>query len=1858
MKQALCLCLLLFAAVDVLATEIGQQTNGYTVASHPVDTTTPGRHHHKEPVVIADGDRIFAAWISFSSPDNPSSARIQVATTTDLAQWQRPVTLNSTYGEGTAGDPFFALNPLTHEVYLVGVGGHLEEILLWKEEDFTNPTPPPGTQICHRVYLDVDKPSVTVSPSGEIYVAHLTGNSIHVHRLNNLDQKWYVLELSTAHLDASPQSPIVVVYRLPGTNVEKISVLFEDYKGTEEDRIIAWTSPVADPGLWTSTNPENPVLVDDPEFVSRPIGRLLLGNESPVIAGVEGTREISSMLMARYNDATGKIGVVWHERKSASSSGVRFVELNPDPEHEGLGTPTGPVIAGNQFHPAIAANPDGSYMVSYYDTPESSINYNLKVAHISGDGQFAEPILIPGSSSTPAGYETEVGEYQDIRYAPESGSWYASFIRVTGTCPDCQCPNCQGDTYVAKITPCTITVSPTSVPPVPASGGSVHFDVTMTPEGCGSWMPTWSVSPPPDWASIDNTATRDTSGSFNVTVQANTDSQRQATITVDGNSIVITQQAQGCATLPRRASVAPQLASRTDHPVLAVFGEWEGTFYYDWYERLPEETTPRLLFKHTSSISVTPSQPLTYYSGVVRNACGQTASLAEVPLYLCVPTIDTQPADQVVPRGGSASLTVAASPAIAGQPMTYTWWSYDTGQIVGSGPTLNVTPAPGTTRVYYAHVNTDCSGIPFSVQARAATVTGCELAATAYSDRSIAPGQTVTLSASIAGTQVLPSDTEYTWYYGPEPGTEYVSGVGLWSITPTPQTTTTYWVRVKDGTCTAESNPVTVRICVPVITSQPQGTLIRAGQTTSLSVGVTPLNNETLYYQWYAGAKGDVTNPVSGATSSTFTTPALTATTSYWVRVTSSCGATTDSAAAVVTVCNNPVINSVTPTRYIRYGGSASHQVSATGNNLTYQWYIGSSGNTSVPMKGSTLSSISQSPSNTTTYWARITSSSLCTTDSPAMVIDVCTDPPITTQPASATINSGQPATLTVATSATGATYQWYLGTGAAIQGATSASLTVTPTADTQYSAQVTRGACTSTSDTATVTVCALAVSLAGGTNIASGQNATLTASVSNTRGTYVSVEWYAGTGTNSLLIASGSGLGQKTVSPANTTQYWVRVSDGTCTVDSTPVTVRVCVPVIASQPQGTVIRANQTASLSVGVTPLNNETLQYQWYVGAKGDVTHPVSGATSSTFTTPALTATTSYWVRVTSSCNATTDSAAAVVTVCNNPVISSVTPTRYIRYGGSASHQVSATGNNLTYQWYTGSPGNTSVPIQGSTLSSLSQSPASTTTYWARVASYGLCTIDSPAMVIDVCTDPPITTQPAPKTINSGQSATLTVATSVSGATYQWFLGTGAIIQGATSSSLTVTPAADTQYFAQVTRGACTSTSDTATVTVCTLAASLSGGTNIASGQSATLYAGVSSSRDTYPSYEWYAGTGASSYVIGSGQGLSQKTVTPSVTTQYWVRISDGICTADSAPVTVSVCKPTITAQPQGKTVNSGQTATLSVTATGAPLSYQWYIGAAGNTAQPIAGATSASYTTPPMSATTSYWVRVTGCTTADSTSATVTVCALPAITSGPTADTQRYPNTWGWMLMTASGTNLTYQWFTGQSGDTSQPVPGCTSANCNFLLTTSKYYWVRINGTCGTLNSPAVIHPVSPTITQQPQSAAVPPNATPTLSLTATGTDLTYQWYRGSTGNTATPMSGATAATFTVPPVTTAPVSYWCKVTSVGNSTAIDYSAEATISFCTGPSTYGPYAQYFGYNQWMLSVGAYLEEDMGNFYCAWYTGVPGNVAQSVFQYEGGNYTYVTATGTQTWWCRAWYNDHSCYTDSGGATIYKVQ
>ena len=76
-------------------------------------------------------------------------------------------------------------------------------------------------------------------------------------------------------------------------------------------------------------------------------------------------------------------------------------------------------------------------------------------------------------------------------------------------------------------------------------------------------------------------------------------------------------------------------------------------------------------------------------------------------------------------------------------------------------------------------------------------------------------------------------------------------------------------------------------VVAPAITTQPTGTTIATSYTATLSLVATGTPAPTI--QWYQGATGTTTTPV-GTNSSTFTTSALSATTSYWARVTNGGG--------------------------------------------------------------------------------------------------------------------------------------------------------------------------------------------------------------------------------------------------------------------------------------------------------------------------------------------------------------------------------------------------------------------------------------------------------------------------------------------------------------------------------------------------------------------------------------------------------------------------------------------------------------------------------------------------------------------------------------------------------------------------------------------------------------------------------------------------------------------------------------------------------------------------------------------------------------------------------------------------------
>lgn len=340
----------------------------------------------------------------------------------------------------------------------------------------------------------------------------------------------------------------------------------------------------------------------------------------------------------------------------------------------------------------------------------------------------------------------------------------------------------------------------------------------------------------------------------------------------------------------------------------------------------------------------------------------------------------------------------------------------------------------------------------------------------------------------------------------------------------------------------------------------------------------------------------------------------------------------------------------------------------------------------------------------------------------------------------------------------------------------------------------------------------------------------------------------------------------------------------------------------------------------------------------------------------------------------------------------------------------------------------------------------------------------------------TTPAIGTHPASVQIAIGNSATFSVAATGGSLSYQWYFGTSGNtanpVSGATSGSFT-TPSLSNgaSYWVRVSNTAGDVNSNTATATVLTPASISShpASISIASGNSTTFSVSASGSS---PAFQWYSGNSGNTANPISGATFNSYT-TPSLTTttSYWVRVSNAVSSSDSNTATATVITaPAITTHPVSSTIANGSTKTFSVVATGTSPAYQWYSGNSGDMSNPVSGATSSSYTTPALTSTASYWVRVSNLAgNVNSNTATATVAFPPVIISQPVSATIKR-NTATTLNVVATGAALTYQWYQATSPNLTNAISGATSSSYTTpILTGSKNYWVRVSNGAGNANS---------------------------------------------------------------------------------------------------------------------------------------------------------------------------------------------
>ena len=339
--------------------------------------------------------------------------------------------------------------------------------------------------------------------------------------------------------------------------------------------------------------------------------------------------------------------------------------------------------------------------------------------------------------------------------------------------------------------------------------------------------------------------------------------------------------------------------------------------------------------------------------------------------------------------------------------------------------------------------------------------------------------------------------------------------------------------------------------------------------------------------------------------------------------------------------------------------------------------------------------------------------------------------------------------------------------------------------------------------------------------------------------------------------------------------------------------------------------------------------------------------------------------------------------------------------------------------------------------------------------------------------------ISTQPTPQLVCPGSPAAFNVIATGTNLTYQWRRD-GIDIPGATSSShhiLTPTIADEADYDVVITGSCGTVTSDAASLimygtpaiatqpasqTVCT-------GTNVTF--SITAPAGVSTTGLTY---QWRKG-GVN--IIGANSNVyTISNANTSHAGDYDLVISSPCGTSlTSNPATLTVNAPAaITTQPTAVAVCSGESATFTVGATGAGLTYQWRKGGTN-----ITNATAATYTisNATLADAASYDVVVTGtCGNATSAAAVLEIKPLTAITTQPTAQVvcEGASATFS-VAATGSGT-LTYQWKKDGS-----PIAAATSATYSITSATAAHagtYTVDVTAGCGTVTSTGAVLTVNP------------------------------------------------------------------------------------------------------------------------------------------------------------------------------------
>ncbi|MFT3680741.1 MAG: Ig-like domain-containing protein [Ferruginibacter sp.] len=1118
----------------------------------------------------------------------------------------------------------------------------------------------------------------------------------------------------------------------------------------------------------------------------------------------------------------------------------------------------------------------------------------------------------------------------------------------------------------------------------------------------------------------------------------------------------------------------------------------------------------------TATVTVTPPLGSNAYTVTTTDASG--CSRTSTPVTV---TVNPLPVANPItgPSAVCVSSTITLTPNASGAgSLSYTWSSSNTAVATVSNAGVVTGVAAGTVNITYTVTDGNtCSSTsatyPVTVNARPVV----SFTATPTNPICASTNATYTTQAG---------QSNYIWSVPGTAGTDYniiSGGIGSGSNTVTLQWLTTgsktVTVNYTNGNgCTgaaAASNTTTVNARpTPTFTAQPGANVCASAGVNTYNITYTTQAGQSSYVWTIPGTAGTDYSIVGGSTSSNTVTVQWLTTGSKTVTVnyTNGSGCTALTAASNTTNVNAlPVVNTSAAAVCVNSTITASPNTGGT-------WASSNSSIATIDNAG--LITGVAAGTVTFTYTSTATGCSRTTANVTVNALPVIA--PITDGSSAICVND-----VTQFTNATtGGTWSITNGTGTAsvdasglVTGLAAGNVTVVYT----YSDG---NSCTNSVSVPLTINILPSVSPIGGGATSVCVNAQTPAFTNATAGG----TWSIINGTGSASITSG---GVVTGISAGDVTVVYTVGNGTCTnEDAIPLTINP-LPVVAPIAGGT------TAVCVNAQTPaFTNATAGGSWSIINGTGTASITSGGVVTGLSAGDVTVVYTYNNGI------CTNTSTQLLTVNPLPVIAPIG-------GGAATVCINA----ATPAFTDATAGGTWSIINGTGAASITSGgvvtgiTAGTVTVVYTVGS-GSC-FDNVTKPLTVNALPVANAITGTNTVCAGSTITLTPnATGAGTLTYTWqsantpvaTVNNAGVVTGITAGTAGIT------YTATDANG-CSSTSPLFTVTVNARpqAVITSSNTTICGGNTTAITGNVTATG------AWTLTLSNGAITNGTGNGTFNINVNPASNTTYTITsLTDMNCTATAPDLTgstiVTVNTPvSINTQPAiTQTACSGGSVSFTVAATGSGLTYQWRKGTTpisngGN----ISGATSATLTINPLAvgdAAADYNVVISGaapCTAATSNDAALIVNQAVAITTSPAGQTICSGNDVSFTVA-ATGSGLTYQWRKngvpisdgGNISGTNTDILSITGA----ATTDAGNYSVVVNGLTPCVpvisaNATLVVRQ-EVEITSQPADAAVCATFPATFTVTATGSGLTYQWYKGTFPGTPVTnnanISGATTA----------------------------------------------------------------------------------------------------------------------------------